>query len=84
MADLFWGVELICLDDLGLSVLWAGGRLPQVGKYFQKLCALPAMAQAVIDWPGARLKRRPDLDASVVEALTASAHRGDASESISS
>ncbi len=74
MADLFWGVELIRLDDLGLSILWADGRLPRVADYFRKICALPAIAQAVIDWPGARLTRRPDLDAGLVETLTALAH----------
>ena len=74
MADLFWGVELIRLEDLGLSGLWAEGRLPRVADYFQKICALPAIAHAVVDWPGARLKRRTDLDAGMVKTLTASAH----------
>ena len=74
MADLFWGVELIRLEDLGLSVLWTDGRLPRVADYFRTISALPAITQAVIGWPGARLKRRPDLDAGMVKTLTASAH----------
>jgi len=72
MADLFWGVELIRLDDLGFSILWADGRLPEVALYFEKLCVLPAIAQAVVDWPGGRLKRRPELDAGLVATLTGS------------
>lgn len=74
MADLFWGVELIRLEDLGLAILWADGSLPQLANYFRKMCALPAILQAVIDWPDARLKRRPDLDAGLVERLTAATH----------
>ncbi len=74
MGDLFWGVELIRFDDLGLSVLWKEGRLPHVANYFGKLCALPSIVRAVIDWPHARLARRPDLEASQVERLMALTH----------
>lgn len=62
MADLFWGVELTRCEDVGLAPCWRGGRLPRLARYFQSLSALPAIAQAVLDWPGARLERRPDLE----------------------
>lgn len=55
MADLFWGLELIRADDLGLSSFWRDGVLPRVSEYYERLCGLPAIRQAVIEWPGARL-----------------------------
>lgn len=56
MADLFWGVELIRADDLGLSQLWANGALPAVAAYRVALGAHPAMRHALDDWPNARLE----------------------------
>ncbi len=61
MADLFWGVELIRMEDLGLSPWWNDGQLPGVKRYFAGLCDLPALHEAVIGWTGARLPRRPDV-----------------------
>ncbi len=62
MADLFWGVELLRFEDLGLAVLWENGRLPRVASYFKVLCSLPSIAYSVTDWPNARLPRRADVD----------------------
>ena len=56
LADLFWGVELIRADDLGLARIWADGALPAVEAYYRTLAAHPTMQHAVADWPGARLK----------------------------
>ena len=67
MADLLWGVELTRCEDVGLAPCWRDGRLPRVARYFQSLSTLPAIAQAVLDWPGARLEGRPDR-ACVAEA----------------
>ena len=62
MADLFWGVELTRCEDLGLSPAWSGGQLTRLARYCRALSALPAVVQAVLEWPGARLERRPDLE----------------------
>jgi 2,5-dichlorohydroquinone reductive dechlorinase len=56
MADLFWGVELIRNDDLGLSLRWSNGQLPSLAAYYQRISQLPSVSAAVIEWPGARLK----------------------------
>jgi 2,5-dichlorohydroquinone reductive dechlorinase len=55
LADLFWGVELARIADLGLSNSWTGGALPHVDAYDQRLADLPAIRHAVTDWPGARI-----------------------------
>ena len=56
MADLFWGVELIRIDDLGMSHTWANGKLPALDTYYQRTSQLPAVLAAVTEWPSARLK----------------------------
>jgi 2,5-dichlorohydroquinone reductive dechlorinase len=67
LADLFWAVELVRFEDLGMAVLWAQGRSPRVARYYEKLCALKTIKQAVIDWPHARLPRRPDVPMAMFE-----------------
>ncbi len=54
MADLFWGIELMRMRDVGVAGYWEGGRLPQVERYAAAAEALPAIRRAVTDWPGAR------------------------------
>ena len=61
MADIFWATELIRADDLGHSAHWSNGRLPAVEAYFERLCALPSVREGILDWPGARFPRRPDV-----------------------
>ena len=56
LADLFWGVELIRADDLGLSHLWENGVLPAVEAYTRTLSDHSAIRHALADWPGARVK----------------------------
>jgi glutathione S-transferase len=58
LADLFWGVELLRVDDLGMSSLWSDGKLPTLQAYFQRLSENPALYGAVTQWPGARLKKK--------------------------
>ena len=53
MADLFWGVELLRMKNLGASTFWEGGRLPQVERLANAAESLPSIRTAVIDWPGA-------------------------------
>ncbi|MEH6832994.1 MULTISPECIES: glutathione S-transferase family protein [Falsihalocynthiibacter] len=55
MADLFWGAELIRTEDVGQGQLWQLNRLPYVAAYYARLCALPALCSAIVDFPGARL-----------------------------
>ena len=54
LADLFWGIELIRMDDVGAASFWKGGRLPGVERMSAAAQALPAIRQSVVDWPGAR------------------------------
>lgn len=58
LADLFWGVELVRIDDLGLSDSWEGGELPRLAAYYDVISARPAIRHAVLDFPGARLPRK--------------------------
>lgn len=55
MADLIWGVELVRAEDVGQAGFWQDGRLPRLAGWYARLCALPALRAAVIDFPGARL-----------------------------
>jgi glutathione S-transferase len=55
LADLFWGVELIRAEDLGLASIW--NKLPCLDSYYRSLCQLPALRHAVLNCEGARFKR---------------------------
>ncbi len=54
MADLFWGIELMRMTDVGTVGFWEGGRLPRVERFAAAAAALPAIRSAITDWPGAR------------------------------
>lgn len=56
MADLFWGVELIRLIDLGGLNQWTGGHTQVLDDYSGRTSEYPAVFRAVTDWPGARLR----------------------------
>jgi 2,5-dichlorohydroquinone reductive dechlorinase len=58
MADLFWGIELIRLKDLGADRMRQSGRLPSVAVFLDRIEEIPAIRQAIIDWPGALLSSR--------------------------
>lgn len=53
MADLFWGIALLRMNNLGLASMWDAGKLPHVERYQAATEALPALREAVIEWPGA-------------------------------
>lgn len=59
MADLFWGAELIRAEDVGQAGYWQNGRLPRVAAWYGRLCELPALRAAIIEFPGARLSPPP-------------------------
>ena len=54
MADLFWAVELLRMDNLGAGDFWRNARLPCLDAYFRMATAQPAIRSAIIDWPGAQ------------------------------
>lgn len=53
LADLFWGIELIRMDDVGMA-LGESGRLPRVVRLSAAVRTLPSVRQSVLDWPAAR------------------------------
>lgn len=53
MADLYWGVELLRMGNMGADTFWKDGRRPAVAGYAARLRALPALQSAVVHWPGA-------------------------------
>ncbi|MDB5579240.1 MAG: glutathione S-transferase family protein [Bradyrhizobium sp.] len=54
MADLFWGIELVRMKDVGTASFWEGGRLPFVERFYAASEALPAILSAITEWSGAR------------------------------
>ncbi|UAJ10525.1 glutathione S-transferase family protein [Glacieibacterium megasporae] len=54
MADLFWGIELLRMHDVGTASFWEGGRLPEVEKFAAAVETLPSIRSAIIEWPGSR------------------------------
>lgn len=54
LADIFWGVELLRMDNIGARGLWNDGRHPKVTGYLKVLSALPSLRSAVLDWPGSQ------------------------------
>ncbi len=53
MADLFWGIELLRMKNMGVATFWEAGRLPQVAGFSAATEALASIRTAVIEWPGA-------------------------------
>jgi 2,5-dichlorohydroquinone reductive dechlorinase len=53
LADLFWGVELLRMKNLGAAHFWEQGRLPRVERYVHQVEDLPSIRSAVLQWPGA-------------------------------
>lgn len=53
LADLFWAVELLRIDNVGAADIWADGRLRHVAGFFDRARQLDSLRAAVLDWPGA-------------------------------
>ncbi|AZG07442.1 glutathione S-transferase family protein [Pigmentiphaga sp. H8] len=53
MADLFWGIELLRMQNLGADRFWTGGARPRVAQFVRRCEAEAAIRSAVLDWPGA-------------------------------
>lgn len=56
MADLFWGVQLLRLDDVGFAQVNDQDRLPHVVRFALATRALPSLQSAIVGWPGATLR----------------------------
>lgn len=54
LSDIFWAVELVRTEDLGQSA-WIEA-LPKLSRYYAALKSEAAIRDAILDWPGARLK----------------------------
>ena len=50
MADLFWGVELIRLKNLGTATFWNDRRLPRVAQYVDAIEKLPSIRAGLLEW----------------------------------
>lgn len=53
MADLFWGIELLRMQNVGVGAYWEAGRMPHVARLLDNASGLPAIRTAILDWPGA-------------------------------
>ena len=53
MADLYWAIELLRMQNMGAQGLWMNGRLPAVDAFAQRASTIAAVRAAVLDWPGA-------------------------------
>lgn len=53
LADLFWGIELIRMEDVGMGS-WDPIRLARVARLSTAVRTLSSVQQSVLNWPGAR------------------------------
>ena len=53
MADLYWGIELLRMKNLGADLLWANGARPAVAAFAERTAAISSIRSAVVEWPGA-------------------------------
>lgn len=53
MADLFWALELLRIENVGAAGFWKDGRLPEIARHIAACRRIPAVDAAVLSWPGA-------------------------------
>ncbi len=53
LGDLFWGIELLRMKNMGVATFWEAGRLPNVERFSAQTEALTSIRCAIVDWPGA-------------------------------
>lgn len=53
MADLYWAIELLRMQNMGAQGLWIDGRRPAIAAFAHRATAIPAVRAAILDWPGA-------------------------------
>ncbi|MES2582348.1 MAG: glutathione S-transferase C-terminal domain-containing protein [Pseudomonadota bacterium] len=53
MADIYWGVELSRMKNLGADTFWKDGARPAVAAFAERTRELVSIQQAILNWPGA-------------------------------
>jgi 2,5-dichlorohydroquinone reductive dechlorinase len=53
MADLYWAVELLRMQNMGADRFWAGSVRPAVAEFAEQTGRIDAVRSSVVDWPGA-------------------------------
>ncbi|MBL0421555.1 glutathione S-transferase family protein [Ramlibacter sp. AW1] len=53
MADLYWAIELLRMQNLGAQSFWTNGKRPAVASFAERVRSLPPLRSAILDWPGA-------------------------------
>ena len=53
LADLFWGIELLRMRNVGAGKFWEAGRLPRVDGFVGRVETVGSIRSAIVDWPGA-------------------------------
>jgi 2,5-dichlorohydroquinone reductive dechlorinase len=53
MADLYWAVELLRMQNMGADGFWLGGARPAVAAFAERASRIDAVRCAVVEWPGA-------------------------------
>lgn len=53
MADLYWAIELLRMQNMGAQGLWVNGKRPQVAAFADRAATLPVLRSAILEWPGA-------------------------------
>ena len=54
MADIFWGIELLRMENIGAVGLWRDEPHEHVEAYLETIRTLPALRLSVTDWPGSQ------------------------------
>jgi 2,5-dichlorohydroquinone reductive dechlorinase len=53
LADLFWGIELLRMKNMGAQAFWDNGAREQVARFVRRCETLQTLRTAVLDWPAA-------------------------------
>ena len=53
MADLYWAIELLRMQNMGAQGFWVDGKRPAVAAFAERAATLSALRSAILDWPGA-------------------------------
>ena len=53
MADLYWAIELLRMQNMGAQGFWINGKRPAIAAFAERAATLAALRSAILDWPGA-------------------------------
>ena len=51
MADLFWAVALIRIENLGSAIIWSDERLPALARFHSRATQLDSIRKSILCWP---------------------------------